>query len=241
MSKNVAKDANPPKQTRPIMQVWDERQLDYFKANKMKTESDYSTIFDMLLGTGGRVGEVIGSQWQDFKLQIKSPIWSVKRTVKKRDNGEWIINNPKTANSKRAIVLPQSLALVLIRLKEQREAEAEYYGKQFSQEDYVFARSDGTLPDPHHISKVFKNIITKAGLKRIRLHDLRHTRATLLLQAGVHPKIVSERLGHASVAITLDLYSHVLPGMQEKAASLFDEIMTEASENRMKELMLEKC
>ncbi len=77
--------------------------------------------------------------------------------------------------------------------------------------------------------------------RHVRLHDLRHTHATLLLLAGVHPKIVSERLGHASIAITLDIYSHVLPGMQEEAASLFDSILIEASRNRIKEQVLEKC
>ena len=105
----------------------------------------------------------------------------------------------------------------------------------------MFVRPDGTLPAPNHISKVFKNIAVRAGLQPIRLHDLRHTHATLLLLAGVHPKIVSERLGHASVAITLDIYSHVLPGMQEAAAVIFDAMMAKATVTRKKEEMLEKC
>ena len=241
LSHNVARDADPPPQTTPIMSVWNGGELACFKEAARQDTPDYSPIYHMLDATGARIGEALGCQWRDLNLHLDSPNWCVQRTVKKRDNGEWLINPPKTKKAKRSIVLPQSLALVLRRLKEQREADAEYYDKKFSEDDYVFVRSDGTLPDTHRISKVFKNIAIRAGLKPIRLHDLRHTHATLLLLAGIHPKIVSERLGHASIAITLDIYSHVLPGMQEAAAAMFDTMMAEASENRMKELMLEKC
>lgn len=241
LSHNVARDADPPKQIRPTMEVWNEGELACFKEAARKDAHDYSPIYHTLDATGARIGEVLGSQWRDLNLHLDSPKWSVQRTVKKRDNGEWLINPPKTKKARRSIVLPSSLVLVLRRLREQREADAEYWGKKFNEDDYVFIRPDGKLPDPHHISKVFKNIAVKAGLKPIRLHDLRHTHATLLLLAGVHPKIVSERLGHASVAITLDIYSHVLPGMQEAAAVIFDTMMTKALETKIKEQVLEKC
>jgi len=239
LSNNVARDADPPKQARPIMGVWNEGELACFKEAARKDAPDYSPIYHMLDATGARIGEVLGCQWRDLNLHLDSPKWSVQRTMKKRDNGEWLVNPPKTKKSKRSIVLPPSLALVLRRLQEQREADAEYWDKKFNEDDYVFVRPDGTLPDPHHISKVSKNIAAKAGLKPIRLHDLRHTHATLLLLAGVHAKIVSERLGHASVAITLDVYSHVLPGMQEAAVAMFDTMMARASETRIKEQVLE--
>lgn len=238
---NVAKDADPPKIIRPIMEVWNETELACFEETMAENNCNYSQIYHMLDGTGARIGEVLGCQWRDLRLAIDSPKWSVQRTVKKRDNGEWLTNPTKTTKSRRSIVLPQSLVLVLRRLREQKEADAEYWGKYFNEDDYVFARPDGTLPDSHHINKVFKNIAVRAGLKPIRLHDLRHTHATLLLLAGVHPKIVSERLGHASVAITLDIYSHVLPGMQEAAVVIFDAMMAKATVTRKKEEMLEKC
>ena len=241
LSHNVARDADPPKQTRPIMEVWNKEELACFKEAARKNAPDYSSVYHMLDATGARIGEVLGCQWRDLNLHLDSPKWSVQRTMKKRDNGEWLINPPKTKKARRSIVLPQSLVLVLRMLQEQREADAEYYGNKFNEDNYVFSRSDGILPDPHHISKVFKKIAIRAGLKPIRLHDLRHTHSTLLLLAGVHPKIVSERLGHASVAITLDIYSHVLPGMQEAAAMIFDEMMVKASETNIKEQVLEKC
>nr|MQY56296.1 tyrosine-type recombinase/integrase [Dehalococcoidia bacterium] len=80
--------------------------------------------------------------------------------------------------------------------------------------------------NPSTVSHAFVNTIRKAGLPHIRLHDLRHTHATLMLKASVHPKVVSERLGHSSIRITLDTYSHVLPGIQEAAAQRFDDFLT---------------
>ena len=84
---------------------------------------------------------------------------------------------------------------------------------------------DGSSLDPGTVTHTFTRVITKAGLPHIRFHDLRHTHATLMLKQGIHPKIVSERLGHASIAITLDTYSHILPGLQEAAAKRFDELL----------------
>ena len=85
------------------------------------------------------------------------------------------------------------------------------------------------------VTQAFHRIAGKAGLKNIRLHDLRHTHATLMLKAGVHPKVVSERLGHANIGITLDTYSHVLPGIQEAAAERFDRIFEEVNNENLKE------
>ena len=96
-------------------------------------------------------------------------------------------------------------------------------GKPLSQNDLVFSNPDGSPIQPDSITKAFTRISRSIGLYGVRFHDLRHTHATLLLRQGVHPKIVSERLGHSSIAITLDTYSHVLPGLQEAAAERFEE------------------
>jgi len=100
-------------------------------------------------------------------------------------------------------------------------------GKPLMEEDLVFTCQDGSPLDPNAVTHTFSRLVRKAGFPHIRLHDLRHTHATLMLKAGVHPKIVSERLGHASISITLDTYSHVLPGLQEAAAQRFDRLMEE--------------
>ena len=96
-------------------------------------------------------------------------------------------------------------------------------GKPLSQNDLVFSNPDGSPLQPDGITKAFTRIARSIGLYGVRFHGLRHTHATLMLWQGIHPKIVSERLGHSSIAITLDTYSHVLPGLQEAAAQRFDE------------------
>ena len=92
----------------------------------------------------------------------------------------------------------------------------------------MFCQADGSPFYPNSVSRAFARIIKETGIPHVRLHDLRHTHATLMLKQGVHPKIVSERLGHASIVITLDTYSHVLPGLQEAAALKFEEGLEEA-------------
>lgn len=106
-----------------------------------------------------------------------------------------------------------------------QEAERRYAGDVWTDTGYVFVRDDGRPVDPDRITHLFGVAVSACGLPRIRLHDLRHTAATLALGAGVHPKVVSERLGHSSIAITLDTYSHVLPSMQEDAAAKMGSIL----------------
>jgi len=103
-------------------------------------------------------------------------------------------------------------------------------GTSLTEDGFVFTRQDGEPLDPNLVSRSFGKMIKNAGLSHIRLHDLRHTHATMMLEAGVHPKVVSERLGHASISITLDTYSHVLPGLQEAAAEKFDRMISNGTE-----------
>ena len=100
----------------------------------------------------------------------------------------------------------------------------------WEESDYVFCLADGRPYSPDKVSLAFADLIKEAGLPHIRLHDLRHTHATMMLKNGVNPKIVSERLGHSSVVITLDIYSHVLPGLQEEAAMKFEESLRRIAE-----------
>lgn len=108
-----------------------------------------------------------------------------------------------------------------------RHYEALQYAERLAALTYqgnglVFARSDGAVIRPQTFSQAFRALIARAGVPIVRLDDLRHTHATLLLKAGVHPKIISQRLGHSNIGITLDLYAHVTPGMDREAAQKFD-------------------
>jgi hypothetical protein len=136
-----------------------------------------------------------------------------------------IVRQPKTPGSRRAVALsPDSLAVLRDHRRHQLE-ERLLLGPAYQDRDLVFATPLGTPIDPANLRRAWRGIVKRAGIGHIRFHDLRHTHATLLLRQGVHPKIVSERLGHASIAITLDIYSHVLPGLQAAAAAGLDALV----------------
>ena len=98
-------------------------------------------------------------------------------------------------------------------------------GKALTEDDFVFSHMDGTPLNPNTVSHTFSKIVARAGLSHLRLHDLRHIHATMLLKAGTHPRIVQERLGHSSIATTLDIYSHTVPGLQKAAAERLDTLL----------------
>ena len=108
---------------------------------------------------------------------------------------------------------------------ELQQKERQFAGNRWQEQDMIFPSSIGTPLEPRNLGKHFEQLLAQAGLPRIRFHDLRHTAATLMLLQGVHPKVVQERLGHSSITLTLDTYSHVLPSMQEEAAEMLDQLL----------------
>ena len=116
-------------------------------------------------------------------------------------------------------MLPESLRPYLDRQRKDQARRRAEAGATWSENDLVIDRGDGSALNPDTLSSGWARFLSRAGLPHVRFHDLRHAHATLMLQQGVHPKIVSQRLGHASIGITLDTYSHVLPAMQEAAAA----------------------
>lgn len=130
-----------------------------------------------------------------------------------------MISTPKTAKGRRNVALDPA-TVASLRAHRTRQAEERLaLGPAYVDEDLVFCREDGTPIWPRTFSRAFRAAAGAAGLHRIRLHDLRHTHATLALESGVHPLVVSERLGHSKVSITLDTYSHVTPALAEDAAA----------------------
>ena len=168
------------------------------------------------------MGELLGLRWCDVDLDMAS--LSVVQSLYKRC-GVCKMVEPKSSHSRRRIALSPSLVLLLGQYKIERQAQAILLGKPLGDSGLVFCHPDGKPLDPGVVSHTFARVLRKSGLPHIRFHDLRHTHATLLLKAGIHSKIVSERLGHANIGITLDTYSHVLPGLQERAAQCFDEVL----------------
>lgn len=173
---------------------------------------------------GLRRSQLLGLRWKDLELELLT--LSVVQVLQ-RINIQTVIHEPKTAKGRRLIALTPSSAQALRDHLQDQEAARNLLGTSLPEDSFVFSHPDGRPLTPDVVSHEFKKTARRAGLGRIRLHDMRHYHASLMLQQGIHPKIVSERLGHASIQMTLDTYSHVLPGLQESAARKFDEGLSE--------------
>jgi integrase len=176
-------------------------------------------IIFLALATGLRRGEVLGLRWSDVDLDRR--VLTVGQSLEQTKEG-LRFKSPKTKRSRRRIDLSLSLVEVLQAHRSQQEAERRTLGMDTDASTLLFTRIDGDPIQPDSITKMFARIVSGANIRKISFHGLRHTHATDLLRAGVHPKIASERLGHASVAITMDTYSHAMPGLQEDAAQRID-------------------
>jgi integrase len=175
-----------------------------------------------------RRSELLALRWSDVDLML-CQIY-INRAIHRLHNGEITFSEPKTHNSKRMVSLSPSTAITLREHRAQQEILRSNAGLTLSDDDLVFSHYDGKPLLPDSITHAWKSLANRAGSKDIRLHDARHTHASLMLKQGIHPKIVQERLGHASIKITLDVYSHVTPGIQQAAANKFDEIMLPTTE-----------
>jgi len=188
-------------------------------------EDRWGTLFAFALATGMRPGEYLALRWSDIDLQVGTA--TVRRSLVRRKDGGWEFEEPKTKNSRRTIPLPASLVTAVAKHKREQAEERLAKGPKYENQDLVFASSTGhPLDQINLIRRHFKPTLKRAGLpKEFRLYDLRHGCATLLLLAGENPKVVSERLGHASITLTLDTYSHVLPSMQQRAAEKLEALL----------------
>jgi integrase len=187
-------------------------------------DSKLFALFVLAIETGMRPGEYLALQWKDLDFENLS--LSVRRTVKERKGGGFYFASPKTAKSARSLSISAELAEALkAHKKEQLEAKMRIRDV-YRENGLVFPNEIG---DPLLIGNLrkryFDKIVEKAGLTKIRLYDLRHTSATMLLCEGEHPKVVAERLGHSSTNLTLDTYTHVLPNMQKQATSKMAKMM----------------
>ena len=147
----------------------------------------------------------------------------VNRSMHQIKDGSFIFRPPKTAKGRRTVAMPSSAILVLKDHYDKQVQDRLLLGEPLKDDDLVFSEADGRPMRPNRITRAWPMLAERAGLRVIRLHDARHTHASIMLKQGIHPKIVQERLGHANIAITLDTYSHVSPGLQAAAAKSFDE------------------
>ena len=138
----------------------------------------------------------------------------------------------KTAKSRRQIDITHEIVDLLREIRGSQLVSQVRLGPAWHNTGFVFTKPDGRCLGPEDVTRAFRAIVRSMGLSGVRLHDLRHTHASLMLSANVHPKVVSERLGHASVTITMDIYSHVLPGIQRDAAAKFSRLLSDSHASR---------
>lgn len=226
--RNPADSADPPKPTsRPEMKTWTGAQLSTF-LNHVAGDR-LSGVWWLLATTGMRRGEALGLRWADVDLD--AGVARIIRTlittdVQHKGSPGMAWGTPKTAKGRRSVSLDPTLVAALRTHRARQLQERMILGAGYVDEDLVVAEADGQPMHPKRLSYYFERESKRAGLAPIRLHDLRHTHATLALKAGVHPRIVQERLGHANVSITLDTYSHVDLDMQAAAALRVSALIT---------------
>jgi len=198
----------------------------------------YGALVHVAVMTGLRQGELLGLRWQDVDLD--AGVLHVQQTVQWLPRQGFIFRQPKTGKSRRAVALSPDTVRRLRQHRGQRLEGSLTLGRVRQDDGLVFTTPLGTPIDPSNLRRTWLGILKGAGLGHLRFHDLRHAHATLMLRQGIHPKIVSERLGHSGVGITLDTYSHVLPGLQAEAAAQLDRLFSAAA-SRTSQQDVGKC
>jgi integrase len=217
IARNAARLARPPTYHPPEMLTWSAEDLGLFL--EQSRGDRLHTAFVLLATTGMRRGEVMGLRWRDVNLDGG---WlSVEQTLTTVED-RILIGPTKTPRSRRRIALDPATIATLRRHRAAQAEERLAAGELWVDDnDLVFRQQDGAPMHPDVLTRRFKRLAADAGLRRLRgPHNLRHTWATLALQAGIHPKVVSDRLGHATIAITIDTYSHVIPALGLDAANV---------------------
>lgn len=222
VARNVTELVDPPRVSRKEM-----RALSPDEARRLLDAAGgtrFEALYTVAVTTGMRQGELLGLRWQNVDLDTRK--LHVVGSLQNMTGEGWKIVEPKTARSRRLVVLSE-LGTQSLRRHRATQAETRLRrGDAWEDNDLVFSNSFGRPINPQYLlNRSLRPLLAKANLPKVRFHDLRHTAASLLLDQGIHPKIVSEMLGHSTVAITLDLYSHVTPSMQAQAADALDALL----------------
>ncbi|WP_067924771.1 site-specific integrase [Alicyclobacillus shizuokensis] len=222
VARNVADAVDPPRPEIKRTKVWTPEQAQKFLSVAQTNEPRFYIAFALAILTGMRKSEILALRWAD--IDWDNAVLYVNQTVTWTKQGP-IFHEPKTDRSRRAVALSPETIEALRRHRVLQAGERLLYGPAYQDNGFVLARMDGRPLYPRTLDNAWYRTLEAADVPKIRFHDLRHTHASLLLAQGVHPKIVSERLGHSTINITLDTYSHVLPGLQREVADRFDDLL----------------
>jgi integrase len=227
LARNPADAADPPRvgQRSGGLDAWDAPTLRAFLTASRAASDRMHALWHLLATTGMRRGEALGLRWTDVDLDAHR--LRVLQTIT-QTRGAVVVGEPKTTQGRRAIAL-DSATVAVLREHRRRVLEARLLvGADFDDQDLVFHQPDGHCLRPDAVSATFIRRVNQYGLPRLTLHGLRHTWATLALERGIHPRVVQERLGHSTVAITLGVYSHVAPTLHDEAAQLVADLVLDA-------------
>jgi integrase len=220
--RNVAEDVEPPKvhkeEMHPLTSEQARRLLNMARVDRLEA------LYVVAVQSGLRQGELLALRWEDVDLEARTV--QVRRTLT-RNGGKLAIGPTKTAKGRRTVKLTQGATEALQRHLERQLVEINKAGDKWRENGLVFCTGRGTLINPTNLRRrSLSPLLQRAGLPPMTFHQLRHTAATILLLKNVNPKVVSEMLGHATIAITLDTYSHVLPNMQHSAVAAMEEVFS---------------
>lgn len=215
VGRNVCDAVRPPKvQTQEMRALSADESRQFLAAAQ---GDPLEALYTLAVTTGLRQGELLGLKWQDVDLEAGQ--LQVRRTIARVNGQGFVEQEPKSARSRRSISLTP-MAVTALRQHRARQLQWRLEAIAWEDNDLVFANEVGRPIEAQNLMRrSFYPLLERAELQRMRFHDLRHTAATLMLAQGIHPKVVQEMLGHSTVSLTLDTYSHVMPNMQAEAAA----------------------
>lgn len=218
--RNVAALVSPPRIERQEVCPFDPEQsrafLEAVKGNRLEA------LYTVAIAVGLRQGEALGLKWEDIGLE--TGVIRVRMQLQRID-GKYQLVEPKTTRSRRTIGLPAFAVNALHAHRARQLAEKLQAGGDWVETGLVFTTLRGTPLDAKNVTHRFQALLARVGLPRMRFHDLRHACATLLLAQGIHPRVIMETLGHSQIAMTMNVYSHVMPALQREAADKMDAIL----------------
>lgn len=219
LSRNVCDAVSPPRVARKEKTVLSADQARTLL--KQMEQHRLRALFTLAIVTGMREGELLALRWHD--IDISGCSLQVKRSVRHIKGYGYVESEPKTVKSRRKIMLPRFVVEVLLLHKKQQEDQRRANAEIWVERGLVFASTSGNYIALSTLRRALNGMLKQAGLPHMRFHDLRHSAATILLSRGTHPKVVQEILGHSHISMTLDVYSHVLPAMQEDVTRRWDD------------------
>lgn len=222
LASNPSDAVKPPRAERKEMRTLSEEEVKRLLAATAGTRHHPLWIF--LVTTGVRLGEALALRWSD--VETSEARVTIRRSLQRQSRGAGLVFvEPKSSRGRRTVPLPPQTVAVLAVHRKELDREREQAGDSWQENDLVFPSPIGHPRDMAYLSFTFHRGLASAGLPRLRIHDLRHTAATHLLNNRVHPKVVQDLLGHSTIAITLDTYSHVLPALAKEASALMSSLL----------------